>query len=424
MPQLPINREIAFTIMDVARMLRTYADQRARQFGISRAQWGVLVRLDRSEGLKQSELAEILDLQPISLTRLLDRLAENGLIERRADPNDRRANRLFLMPAARPLLEQLAELGKDMMATVLDGSRSEVERAPAARSRAGEGQSALGHRAQRDPTTSRQWLSVMSEKALESRSGAGIQDIAGTQERDAVEIWIAGAARPQAAAHDPAGRPAGARGADRLRHLSDGRTLYLHRQRLCRRAEGADHAGHLRQGHPCRGARRPARQARRRAAHARPRALPARARAGAGQARGRAHRLQQAQEQSHIARHAGRPRQEECRAQAARCRPQDQAGELAGRLAGRCRYRRRRAGDRAIAGAVHRPAARRHAQSAARRPRPADREISRPMRRPRPRSTRRNAISTTPRCARRFPAPPRRSTTSSSAALSPPARRS
>jgi MarR family transcriptional regulator for hemolysin len=121
MPQLSTEREIAFTIIDVARMLRTYADQLARQFGISRAQWGVLVRLDRSEGLKQSELAEILDLQPISLTRLLDRLAENGLIERRADPNDRRANRLFLMPAARPLLEQLAELGKDMMKTVLEG---------------------------------------------------------------------------------------------------------------------------------------------------------------------------------------------------------------------------------------------------------------------------------------------------------------
>jgi MarR family transcriptional regulator for hemolysin len=121
MPDLPINREIAFTIMDVARMLRTYADQRARQFGISRAQWGVLVRLDRSEGLKQSELAEILDLQPISLTRLLDRLAENGLIERRADPNDRRANRLYLTPAARPLLEQLAGLGEDMMAHVLAG---------------------------------------------------------------------------------------------------------------------------------------------------------------------------------------------------------------------------------------------------------------------------------------------------------------
>lgn len=121
MAPLPINREIAFTIMDVARMLRTYADQQARQFGISRAQWTVLVRLDRSEGLKQSELAEILDLQPISLTRLLDRLAENGLIERRPDPHDRRANRLYLMPAARPLLAELADLGHEMMDTVLEG---------------------------------------------------------------------------------------------------------------------------------------------------------------------------------------------------------------------------------------------------------------------------------------------------------------
>jgi len=121
MPNTPVTREIAVNIMDVARMLRTYADQRARQFGISRAQWVVLMRLDRSEGLKHTELAEILDLQPISLTRLLDRLAENGLIERRPDPNDRRANRLYLMPAARPLLEQLVELGRDLMDDVLAG---------------------------------------------------------------------------------------------------------------------------------------------------------------------------------------------------------------------------------------------------------------------------------------------------------------
>jgi MarR family transcriptional regulator for hemolysin len=121
MPDQPITREIAFNLMDVARMMRTYADQRARQFGTSRAQWGVLVRLDRQEGLKQSELAEILDLQPISLTRLLDRLAENGLIERRPDPNDRRANRLYLKPAARPLLDQLGKLGAEMMEEVMAG---------------------------------------------------------------------------------------------------------------------------------------------------------------------------------------------------------------------------------------------------------------------------------------------------------------
>ncbi len=129
MPQLPLKREFAFTIMDVARLIKTYADQRARQFGISRAQWAVLIRIERTEGLKQSELAEMLDLQPISLTRLLDRLADNGLIERRADPNDRRANRLYLKPAAKPLLEQLAALGTDMMGTVLKGlDESTIER--------------------------------------------------------------------------------------------------------------------------------------------------------------------------------------------------------------------------------------------------------------------------------------------------------
>jgi MarR family transcriptional regulator, transcriptional regulator for hemolysin len=106
---------------DVARMLRTYADHKAAQFGITRAQWVVLARLDRSEGLKQSELAEILDLQPISLTRLLDKLCESGLIERRADPIDRRAKRLFLTPAARPLLEKLGDLGEELMGTALSG---------------------------------------------------------------------------------------------------------------------------------------------------------------------------------------------------------------------------------------------------------------------------------------------------------------
>lgn len=123
-----LNREFAFILNDVARMLRTYADHKAAQFGITRAQWVVLVRLDRSEGLKQSELAEVLDLQPISLTRLLDRLCECGLIERRPDPVDRRAKRLFLTPAARPLLEKLGDLGEELMATALAGvERDSVE---------------------------------------------------------------------------------------------------------------------------------------------------------------------------------------------------------------------------------------------------------------------------------------------------------
>lgn len=129
MLQASKNREFGFILNDVARLLRTYADYRAAQFGITRAQWAVLVRLDRSEGLNQSELAEMLDLQPITLTRLLDKLSDSGLIERRPDPDDRRAKRLFLTNAAHPLLEQLASLGENTMAGALEGVGSEdVER--------------------------------------------------------------------------------------------------------------------------------------------------------------------------------------------------------------------------------------------------------------------------------------------------------
>jgi MarR family transcriptional regulator for hemolysin len=110
-------------------MLRTHADYKAAQFGITRAQWAVLARLDRFEGLKQSELAEMLDVQPITLTRLLDRLSAGGLIERRPDPNDCRANRVHLTPAARPLLERFGALGEELIATALAGvDRATVER--------------------------------------------------------------------------------------------------------------------------------------------------------------------------------------------------------------------------------------------------------------------------------------------------------
>jgi MarR family transcriptional regulator for hemolysin len=119
-PRSP-QREFAFLVNDVGRLLRTYADQQARQFGMTRAQWAVMARLEYAEGLKQSELAELLDLQPITLTRLVDRLCANGLIERRADPADRRAKRLYLTEQARPLMNRLADLGENIMATVLEG---------------------------------------------------------------------------------------------------------------------------------------------------------------------------------------------------------------------------------------------------------------------------------------------------------------
>jgi len=106
-------------------MLRTYADQVARDYGMTRAQWSVLKCIERNEGLKQAELAELLDLQPITLTRLVDRLCDNGLIERRPDPNDRRAKRLFLTAAAQPLLNQLDVLARDLMDKILAGRAAE-----------------------------------------------------------------------------------------------------------------------------------------------------------------------------------------------------------------------------------------------------------------------------------------------------------
>lgn len=121
MPKLTPRRELAFLIHDVARLLKTEADRRVRTLGMTRAQWAVLARLERCEGLKQSELAEALEIKPITLTRLVDRLCASGLVERRADPADRRAKRLFLAAAARPLVDRLADLGDAMMRDVLAG---------------------------------------------------------------------------------------------------------------------------------------------------------------------------------------------------------------------------------------------------------------------------------------------------------------
>ncbi len=123
------QREFSLLVKDVARMVRTCADAAAQPYGLTWAQWAVLARLERQEGIKQAELAESLDIQPITLTRLIDRLCERGMIERRADPNDRRAKRLFLTPAARPLLDRLWTLGSDLLAEVLAGvEESELTR--------------------------------------------------------------------------------------------------------------------------------------------------------------------------------------------------------------------------------------------------------------------------------------------------------
>ena len=125
-------RELAFTLHDVARMLRTYADQRAREVHMTRAQWAVLVKLQRAQGVKQCELADALDLAPITLARLVDKLTASGLVERRDDATDRRANRLFLTADAAPTLQKLGDLGEAVMARALAGLDDEAIAAIAA----------------------------------------------------------------------------------------------------------------------------------------------------------------------------------------------------------------------------------------------------------------------------------------------------
>jgi MarR family transcriptional regulator, transcriptional regulator for hemolysin len=113
------GREFVFALHDVARLMRTLGDQRARALSMTRAQWSVLVRLQRAEGVKQSELAVLLDVQPITLARLIDKLSGLGLVERRDDPTDRRANRLYLTEKASPVLERLDELGEALVGKIL-----------------------------------------------------------------------------------------------------------------------------------------------------------------------------------------------------------------------------------------------------------------------------------------------------------------
>ena len=121
-------RELGFALHDVARLLRTYSDQRARELGTTRAQWAVLVRLQRCEGVKQSELAEALDLAPITLGRLIDKLTAAGLVERRDDATDRRAHRLYLTEKAAPTLRSLGALAEDLMGRALSGLDEETIR--------------------------------------------------------------------------------------------------------------------------------------------------------------------------------------------------------------------------------------------------------------------------------------------------------
>jgi DNA-binding MarR family transcriptional regulator len=107
----PIGHTLGFVLHDVARLLRKRFDQKARHLGLTRAQWQVLAHVARHEGLHQGALAEILELEPITLVRLVDRLEAAGMVERRAHATDRRLKLLHLTDRARPMLEEMRRLG-------------------------------------------------------------------------------------------------------------------------------------------------------------------------------------------------------------------------------------------------------------------------------------------------------------------------
>jgi len=116
-----MDNNFAFEVAETALVLRRAFDRRAAALGVTRAQWRVLVRLNRSDGLRQVDLADALDVEPITLCRMIDRLSEAGLVERRRDEGDRRAWRIHLKPAAGPVIEKLRLVAGEFLDDALDG---------------------------------------------------------------------------------------------------------------------------------------------------------------------------------------------------------------------------------------------------------------------------------------------------------------
>ena len=121
------HRTLGFLLHDAARLLRKRFEQNARDLGLTRSQWQVLAHLAENEGIHQGGLAEILEVEPITLGRILDKLEAAGFVERRPHARDRRIWLLFLKPKARPVLLRMREIGAATRAEALDGI-SETDR--------------------------------------------------------------------------------------------------------------------------------------------------------------------------------------------------------------------------------------------------------------------------------------------------------
>lgn len=112
---------VGFLIHDVSRMMRNWFDTRAQHLGLTRAQWRVLLQLSAREGASQRELAEILEIDTVTLGRHIDRLERDNWLERRPDPDDRRVWRLHLTPAARPTLDEMEALAIEVQEAAVAG---------------------------------------------------------------------------------------------------------------------------------------------------------------------------------------------------------------------------------------------------------------------------------------------------------------
>ena len=124
-----LDRSLGFLLGDSSRLLRKRFDRLARSFGMTRAQWGVIAVLRRDEGINQTAMADIMDIEPITLGRHIDRLEEAGWVERRPDPDDRRAWRIFLTDKVQPVLEEMENIAIEVRNdAMVDFSSMERER--------------------------------------------------------------------------------------------------------------------------------------------------------------------------------------------------------------------------------------------------------------------------------------------------------
>ncbi|MDE2335277.1 MAG: MarR family transcriptional regulator [Rhodospirillales bacterium] len=128
-----MNLDLLSLLHDLARHSRMEADRRASSQGLTLAQWKIIIHLERQAGLSQKELAEILEVEPITIARLIDRLEAHGLVQRRDDPSDRRIWRLHLTRGAAPVLKALAQERAAMLEAITKGlSRTEIATVEAA----------------------------------------------------------------------------------------------------------------------------------------------------------------------------------------------------------------------------------------------------------------------------------------------------